>query len=227
MFDGATGEKMSLSSILDLCLTNTNRVTNPISVVKTIPTSGSSETSQRSCISDPTVYQPPTIMVTADLGCGTRTSLVIGCSRSRTGFDVARRWSSSPDTGMVLPDKIRFHKGAWVGDHLDMRLYDDVAEYMKLDGWVDVTPELTKEVPMIWKSECELEGEFEEELSNALKELRGVWPKLKVYRIDVRAAADCVLSYQSVHPGERRVKRTKPDGIRAGMGELVAGPRAR
>jgi hypothetical protein len=43
--------------------------------------------------------------------------------------------------------------------------------------------------------------------------------------------ADCILSYQSGHPGEnskreRRVKRTELDGTRAAMGELVAGPRA-
>jgi len=58
-----------------------------------------------------------------------------------------------------------------VGDRFDMRLYDDVTEDMMLDGWVDhdVTPELAKEVFLIWKSEYELEEEeFKEQLDSAL-----------------------------------------------------------
>jgi hypothetical protein len=77
-------------------------------------------------------------------------------------------WSSCPDTGMVLQEKIPFHQGAWVGDRFDVRLYDDVAEDIALDGWVDDTVELAKEIFMIWKSENELEGKFEEELDDGV-----------------------------------------------------------
>ena len=47
-------------------------------------------------------------------------------------------------------------------------------------GWVrhDVTPELAREVSLIWKSEYELEEEFKEQLKNALYELQGVRPEL-------------------------------------------------
>jgi hypothetical protein len=37
-------------------------------------------------------------------------------------------------------------------------LNGDVAEDIVLDGWVDVTLELAKEIFMIWKSENELDG---------------------------------------------------------------------
>lgn len=38
--------------------------------------------------------------------------------------------------------------------------------------------ELAKETFMIWKSTCELENEFEEQLAGVLYELRGVRPEL-------------------------------------------------
>ena len=51
------------------------------------------------------------------------------------------------------------------GDHFDMGLYNDVAEDMM---WVDVTLELAKEIFMIWKCECEFQGELAEDLDDAL-----------------------------------------------------------
>jgi hypothetical protein len=69
---------------------------------------------------------------------------------------------------MVFQQKIPFHQGAWVGDRFDMRLYDDVAQDMILDEWLDVTLELAKGIFVMWKSEYELEEEFEEQLSGAL-----------------------------------------------------------
>jgi hypothetical protein len=71
-------------------------------------------------------------MLTADLSCGTRIIPDIGRSRSCAGFDVA--WPSCLDTGMVFQEKTPFHQGAWVGDHFDLRLYNDLAEDMTLDG---------------------------------------------------------------------------------------------
>jgi hypothetical protein len=35
---------------------------------------------------------------------------------------------------MVFQEKTPFHQGAWVGDHFDLRLYNDLAEDMTLDG---------------------------------------------------------------------------------------------
>jgi hypothetical protein len=42
---------------------------------------------------------------------------------------------------MVFQEKTPFHQGAWVGDHFGLRLYNDLAEDVTLDGWVDVTLE--------------------------------------------------------------------------------------
>jgi hypothetical protein len=35
---------------------------------------------------------------------------------------------------MRLQNKTPFYQGAWAGDHFDLRLYDDLAEDMMLDG---------------------------------------------------------------------------------------------
>lgn len=67
-------------------------------------------------------------------------------------------WSSCLDIGMVLHDDIKCHQGAWVGDQFNMRLHNDVAQYMTLDGCVDVTLELRKEIFMIGRANVNLKG---------------------------------------------------------------------
>jgi len=63
------------------------------------------------------------------------------------------------------PGQNTFSSGLVGGDHFDMGLYNDVAEDMM---WVDVTLELAKEIFMIWKCECEFQGELAEDLDDAL-----------------------------------------------------------
>jgi hypothetical protein len=45
-----------------------------------------------------------------------------------------------------------------VGDRFVMRLYNDVSENRRLEGWVSVILELTREISMIWRREHEIEG---------------------------------------------------------------------
>ena len=168
MLDDSTGEKMSLPSILDLFLESTDRVTDPnfcgehytdVWVLRNL-------TRKLYVRSDGI----PTIDRHGDnpgLRCENYSGYW-GVPGLAQALMLRVAWSSCPDTGMVLQDRISFHQGAWVGDRFDVRLYDDVAEDITLDGWADVTLELAKEIFMVWKSECELEEELEEEINDRL-----------------------------------------------------------
>jgi hypothetical protein len=122
MLDDATGEKMSLPSILDLFLASTDRVMDP-------NVCGEHYT-------DVWVLRNPT----RNLYVRSNGIPTTDCHGDRPGLRYENHsgywgvpglaqalmlrvaWLSCPDTGMVLQDKIPFHQGAWVGDRFD--IYD-------------------------------------------------------------------------------------------------------
>jgi len=53
-----------------------------------------------------------------------------------------------------------------VSNRFEMLPYDDLAEDMTLNGWVDVALELANQIFRIWNSECTFQGELEEELDD-------------------------------------------------------------
>jgi hypothetical protein len=69
--------------------------------------------------------------------------------------------SYSSYAGTEFKREIR-QQDVYAEDHFDGRLRNKELRNARIDGWVSVILELTRDIAIIWKRENELGGEFEE-----------------------------------------------------------------
>ncbi|KIM38672.1 hypothetical protein M413DRAFT_240281, partial [Hebeloma cylindrosporum] len=87
-----------------------------------------------------------------------------GCPGLAQALFLRIRWSGNAELNKSYGDG-SFPRGIWAGDRFDVRAYEDVAEEMAADGWIDSTRPLAREIYDMSKlhEDDTFIGEFKEE----------------------------------------------------------------
>ena len=88
-----------------------------------------------------------------------------GCPGLGQVLFLRTRWSGDPEDIKTANLQDVFPRGDWAGDRFDMRVYEDVAEDMTLDGWSDSTRPMARAIYALYKrlNLDDFVGEFREE----------------------------------------------------------------